>query len=204
MSKTTKKKSSKSVKTSKKAKKLSSKKSMKDQLTEMSPDKRDILWRPERLEYLTSPNKGQHNDECVFCYLQKLGESSESLILATQKHSFAVMNRFPYNNGHVMVLPKRHIGDLTELKEEEMADVMNLVRHSINALRKSYRKPPDGMNVGINLGAAGGAGIPGHLHVHIVPRWLGDANFFPLIAKTKVISETLEQTYERLLPYFKG
>ena len=169
----------------------------------MSLEPRDILWRPERLAYLTSSKKGELGGECVFCFLQKLEANAESLVLASSLHSYVVMNRFPYNNGHVMVIPKRHVGDLVDLSEEETMDLMLLVRRSINALRKSYKKNPDGMNVGVNLGAAGGAGIPGHLHVHIVPRWLGDANFFPLIARTKVISETLEQTYERLLPYFR-
>lgn len=112
-----------------------------------------------------------------------------------------VLNKYPYNNGHVLVLPIRHTGDFVGLSEAEQRDIHALLLETVRILTSLYE--PAGFNVGLNLGAAAGAGIPDHLHYHIVPRWRGDTNFFPLLAGTKVVVETLEQTYARLLPSFE-
>jgi ATP adenylyltransferase len=164
------------------------------------PGERQILWRPQRFAYLQGKNQVT---DCVFCDANGMGVKSESLVVYDNGTSMLMLNKFPYNNGHLLVLPNRHVGDFDQLSDEEYVDLQNLVRRAVTALRQAYDKTPPGMNVGLNLGSAAGAGIPQHLHYHIIPRWIGDANFFPLVGQTKVISETLEQTYTRLLPYFK-
>lgn len=111
-----------------------------------------------------------------------------------------VLNKYPYNSGHLLVLPVRHCGDITELSNAEYSELMELLKYTLNVIKKEYQV--DGMNVGLNMGAVAGAGIPDHLHWHIIPRWTGDTNFFPLIAETKVISETNDQTYGRYEKYF--
>ncbi|MEQ1876903.1 MAG: HIT domain-containing protein [Bdellovibrionia bacterium] len=184
------------------SKKPTAKKSKAQPTSNRWPIERDILWRPHRFAYL----QGQGNDkaiECVFCDALSKGLNPDSLVIWQNGTSMVVLNKFPYNNGHLLVLPVRHVADLTDLKEGEFADVHKAVRMCVAALRKAYDKVPPGMNIGANLGAAAGAGIPQHLHYHIIPRWIGDSNFFPLVGQTKVISETLEQTYKRLLPYFE-
>lgn len=162
------------------------------------PAERDILWRPERFKYVRKIIKQQG---CVFCEAREKGIGPESLVLARGKYSMAVLNKFPYNTGHLLVLPARHCGDLNELSEAEFAEMNQLLRFSIHQLKHAY--DCHGLNVGLNLGAAGGAGIPEHIHYHVIPRWAGDSNFFPLIAETKVLIETLEQTFERLRPPFE-
>ena len=112
-----------------------------------------------------------------------------------------VLNKYPYNNGHTLVIPTRHVGEFTKLDAKEHRDLHALLRETVRVLQDTYEC--GGLNVGLNLGSAAGAGIPEHLHYHVVPRWRGDTNFFPLLAETKVVVETLEQSYERLLPLFK-
>jgi len=160
---------------------------------------REILWRPDRFSYLSDKKK----PECVFCDALKKGLSVESLVVGMTDLSMIIMNKYPYNNGHLLVLPKRHVADVLDVTEEEYLDINRLLRKTVAALRKCYSSPPAGFNLGLNLGSVAGAGIPSHLHYHVIPRWLGDSNFFPLVAQTKVISETLEQTYKRLLPYLE-
>jgi ATP adenylyltransferase len=162
------------------------------------PLKRTVLFKPDRLKYV---HKIERPDGCVFCAAKEQGVTSESLLLYADDLSIVVMNKYPYNSGHLLVLPARHCGDFLALKEAELASLTSLVRRAVAALTKEYK--PAAFNVGLNLGAAAGAGIPEHLHYHVVPRWNGDTNFFPLIAETKVVVETLEQTFERLLPYFR-
>ena len=128
------------------------------------------------------------------------GPSPESLLIYQGKHAIVMLNKFPYNNAHLLVLPLRHCGDFLQLTPDEHREIAECMRRSIAAISDAYK--PAGFNCGLNLGAASGAGIPEHLHYHIIPRWVGDTNFFPIIANTKVVVETLEQTYERLLPYF--
>ena len=156
-----------------------------------------VLFRPERLEYVRRLAKPKH---CVFCAATKATPSFSNLVLLRGKRAMVVLNKYPYNNGHLLVLPTRHEGGLVALDEKEHRDLHRLLRESVRILQETYSCP--GLNVGLNLGAAAGAGIPDHLHYHLVPRWRGDTNFFPLIAKTKVVVETLEQTFSRLQPAF--
>jgi ATP adenylyltransferase len=112
-----------------------------------------------------------------------------------------VLNKYPYNNGHLLVLPRAHVADLLDLQPDVYANLSELLKESLKIVQQAYRFK--GCNIGLNLGATAGAGIPDHLHWHLIPRWLGDTNFFPLIADTKVIAESLDQTFERLRPHFK-
>ncbi|HVK61982.1 MAG TPA: HIT domain-containing protein [Bdellovibrionales bacterium] len=161
------------------------------------PQQRAVLFKPDRLKYV---HKIDRPNGCVFCAAKERGLGSESLLLYRDAHAMVVMNKYPYNSGHLLVLPTRHCGDLLALDETELNAVTATVRRAVAALSEEYK--PAGFNVGLNLGSAAGAGIPEHLHYHVVPRWNGDTNFFPLIAETKVVVETLEQTFDRLLPYF--
>lgn len=160
------------------------------------PLERDVLFRPDRMKYVRKLIKPEG---CVFCEASKK-VSVETLCVYQSKHSMVVLNKFPYNTGHVMAIPRRHCGDLLQLTEEESIDLHQTLRLAMAAVYEVYQ--PGGMNTGMNHGSTGGAGIPDHLHYHLVPRWAGDLNFFPLIAETKVVVESLEQTYERLLEYF--
>ncbi len=162
------------------------------------PIERDVLIRPDRMKYVRKLIKPEG---CVFCNAAKGGVSYETLCVYKTKHSMVVLNKFPYNSGHVLVLPVRHCGDVLQLHDDEYAEIQNTVRLVMKALMEIYE--PGGINVGLNHGAVAGAGIPEHLHYHVIPRWAGDLNFFPLIAETKVLVESLEQTYEKLLGYFK-
>ena len=124
------------------------------------------------------------------------------LILHESAHAMIIMNKYPYAPGHLMVIPKRHLRDLRELSPEELLDLFEQVRSAITALEKALK--PQGFNIGANLGKVAGAGEENHLHFHIVARWNGDANFMPVIGKTNILSEYLEDTYDRLLPYFSN
>lgn len=161
------------------------------------PNPRQVLHRPDRYEYV---RKSVSKNECVFCAARDQGVGFESLLLATTDHSMVVMNKYPYNTGHVLVLPRNHGGDLTLLSETAYTDLMASLRRTVEGVQKAYRCT--GLNVGLNHGAVAGAGLPDHLHWHVIPRWHGDTNFFPLIADTKVLPETLEQAYHRLKPFF--
>lgn len=165
---------------------------------EIWPLERDILFRPDRLKYV---RKLIQPDGCVFCRAAEEKPSFETLCVYRTKHSMIVLNKFPYNSGHLLVIPRKHLADLSDLSQEEFTDLHNLLREAVKALRSTYE--PQGFNVGLNLGAVAGAGIPDHLHYHVIPRWAGDLNFFPLIAETKTVIETLESTFDRLLAYFK-
>jgi ATP adenylyltransferase len=123
-------------------------------------------------------------------------DDKDSLILRRGKYCFVVMNLYPYNNGHLMVVPFRHVADLSELSEEEKSELLFLAHKITETMREVMRS--EGFNLGINLGRAAGAGVEDHIHLHIVPRWNGDTNFMPVIGKTKVISESLESTYQKL------
>lgn len=163
------------------------------------PNERQILFKPERLKYVRKVDKPKG---CVFCAAVEKGVGSKSLLLFDGKHAIVILNKYPYNNGHALVLPRRHCGDFLELNPNEQLEINRCLKQVIHALGETYS--PAGFNVGLNLGSAAGAGIPEHLHYHVIPRWRGDTNFFPLIAETKVVVETLEQTFDRLIPYFNG
>jgi ATP adenylyltransferase len=169
------------------------------------PLKRKILFRPDRMEYIKDQRKKQYKDskikDCVFCMAKAKGVYVQSLVLFKDKYSMVILNKYPYNSGHVLVLPCKHKGDFLKITDNENQFIQKSLKRSVNALQKAYNQPA-GFNLGLNLGAAAGAGIPQHLHYHVIPRWRGDSNFFPIIGQTKCLVETLEQTYNRLVPYF--
>lgn len=183
----------------KKAKRATPPKKKKTSGVAVRTGQEQLVFRPERLAYVT--RKGD-DKECVFCLAIRSGVSQDSLILWESETVAIIMNKYPYNNGHLLVVPKRHLADLNDLNSEEFQELHLGIQRAINALRKAATKGPDGFNVGLNLGRAAGAGLPGHLHYHVIPRWVGDSNFFPIVGQTKVISETLEQTYKRLITCF--
>ncbi|HLG22678.1 MAG TPA: HIT domain-containing protein [Candidatus Manganitrophaceae bacterium] len=138
---------------------------------------------------------------CILCEKPKQKKDLSNLILARGKQCFVMMNLYPYNNGHLMISPYQHVDTLEELSDAALKDLMRFMKKSIAALRKSFK--PEGINVGLNLGKAAGAGIDDHLHFHVVPRWMGDTNFMTVISEVRVIPEDLEETYRQLKPYFK-
>jgi ATP adenylyltransferase len=154
---------------------------------------REHLFRPWRMQYVTAPDAG---DGCFMCTAVAAGDPAANHLVARREHTLAILNAYPYNSGHVMVAPLRHVGDLADLEPAEAAEAMELVVECLGALRAEYS--PDGFNVGVNLGRVAGAGLPGHVHIHVVPRWEGDSNFMPVVAETKVLPEALEDTYRRL------
>lgn len=179
---------------SKSAKKSASYPKMQIQIAdEIWPMERDVLFRPDRMKYVRKLIKPAG---CVFCKAAKQEVSFETLCVLKTEHSMVVLNKFPYNSGHVLVLPLRHCGDILKLSDAEYTDLQQTIRRVMLVMTQVYE--PGGINLGLNHGAAAGAGIPEHLHYHIIPRWAGDLNFFPLIGETKVLVETLEQTYEKL------
>lgn len=156
----------------------------------------DVLWAPWRMDYILGPKDG----ECVFCIPEDTSEDEARYILARGEHCFVVMNKFPYNNGHLLVTPYRHTHCLTEMTPEETTDCMNWLRRCTQILRTAFN--PQGINLGLNIGEAAGAGIAAHLHFQIVPRWNGDASFMAVFGETRVIPEHLLSTYRKLKPLF--
>jgi len=152
------------------------------------------LWTPWRMQYVSTTSDDPPG--CLFCELPNREDDAESLILCRSQHAFALLNLYPYNTGHAMVAPYLHTADLAALPAEVGADLLALLQRTVAVLSAEYH--PDGFNVGMNLGRVAGAGVPDHLHIHIVPRWNGDTNFMPLTAQTKVLPEALPQTYARL------
>ena len=162
------------------------------------PLERDIMFRPARMKYLRKLIK---SDECVFCLSAKKPLSMDSLCVYKSKMSQIVLNKFPYNSGHVLVLPLEHQGSLFDLSTDAYADLQKTLKIAMVAVQAIYQ--PAGFNLGMNHGATAGAGIPDHVHYHIVPRWHGDLNFFPLISETKLVVETVAQSFKRYQKYFK-
>jgi ATP adenylyltransferase len=153
------------------------------------------LWAPWRSELI----QAEKAEGCIFCrFSSEQGEEADrrSLILVRTAHSFAILNRYPYNNGHLMVVPLRHSGDFAAMTDEEAVDLHRLLQRSVRALDRAYH--PAGFNIGMNLGSVAGAGITDHLHTHLVPRWAGDTNFMPVLADTKVMIEHLDTSYEKV------
>jgi ATP adenylyltransferase len=157
------------------------------------------LWTPWRLAYVTGAVAGTR-DHCIFCDAGP-DSSRDELVLVRTPLSYVVLNLYPYNNGHLMVVPKRHVATLASSTSEELTDLMRLTRHAEIALAEAYT--PQGMNIGINLGRPAGAGIVDHLHVHLVPRWTGDTSFMSVVGNTRVLPEELLQTAARLRPIFE-
>ena len=153
------------------------------------------LWAPWRMEYIGSAREGK-DQGCLFCEKPKEGDDEKALIVARSELSFAILNKYPYNSGHLMVAPFRHVGELEEVEDDESLDMQRLLQRCITALKEAMH--PDGFNIGMNLGVVAGAGIPDHLHWHVVPRWNGDTNFMPVVGETKVLPELLEGSYSRV------
>jgi ATP adenylyltransferase len=159
----------------------------------------DYLWSPWRMEYIEAA-KDEPDGGCVFCALLQGPGASDERILFRDDLAFVTLAKYPYNPGHLLVLPVRHTEDLDDLTNTENAGIAALLQRSIRALRAV--SDPHGFNVGLNLGRVAGAGIPEHLHWHVVPRWGGDTNFMPVVGRTRVMPELLADTFERLKPHF--
>jgi ATP adenylyltransferase len=154
-----------------------------------------MLWAPWRMEYI----REEKEEGCIFCTKPMEQNDERNLILVRTARSFVMMNRYPYNNGHLMVVPTRHSTDLQDLNALEFQDLFELMRTCVRVLKIAIA--PHGFNIGFNLGTAGGAG-EAHLHLHIVPRWTGDTNFMPVIAETRIIPEYLRDTFRKLRSLF--
>lgn len=156
------------------------------------------LWAPWRMEYI----KSEKSEDCIFCSLPKENDDTKNYILYRGQSAFIMMNIFPYNSAHLMVSPFRHIGCMTKLGTDENTELNQLTLKCIEILRAAIN--PEGFNIGYNIGKAAGAGYDEHIHCHIVPRWLGDTNFMPVLGETKVHPEHLKSTYTKLLSHFKN
>ena len=150
------------------------------------------LWSPWRLEYLTAPKA----EGCIFCHAAECEDDRENLVLLRGERAFLILNRYPYNNGHFMSVPYRHVASLEDLDPPTLTEMMLLVNRGMAALRALMC--PEGFNVGANLGLVAGAGIEDHVHLHVVPRWAGDTNFMPVIGDMRVVPQTWTQTYDEL------
>ncbi|HXW05086.1 MAG TPA: HIT domain-containing protein [Vicinamibacterales bacterium] len=157
----------------------------------------DHLWSPWRLPYVTGTGR---DPGCVFCDAQE-GDEGASLILLHGRVCFIILNKYPYNNGHLMVVPNRHLGSLRDAADDELAELMQLTRLSELALTEAYE--PHGLNMGINIGKPAGAGVLDHVHLHVVPRWNGDTNYMTVVGQTRVLPEELAATAARLRPIFR-
>jgi ATP adenylyltransferase len=160
----------------------------------------DRIWAPWRKAYLRP--KGRKEKGCLFCRLLAEKRDSRNYILKRTPFSFAILNLYPYNNGHVMIVPNRHVDSVHALSDHEKLDWLSLFEEIQAGLKKALK--PQGFNAGINIGRVGGAGIPHHLHLHVVPRWKGDVNFMPVVGDTKVISESLDSVYQALTQKLKA
>ena len=158
------------------------------------------LWAPWRLSYVATAKPPADDDPCFLCRGLASDRDRENLVVLRTAHSVVVLNRFPYNNGHLLVAPRPHKGRLDELTPDEMLETMETLRGMVRLLDELMH--PDGYNVGLNQGAAAGAGVPGHLHWHLLPRWHGDTNFMTSVSGTRVIPEDPEQSAARLRPHF--
>jgi ATP adenylyltransferase len=161
------------------------------------PDAWSRLWAPHRLDYLRGENRPLAGNEitCPFCEIPQLSDE-EGLVVHRGTHAYVVMNLYPYNPGHLLICAYRHVADLTELTDEERAEIFTITSHAMATIRKVSQ--PEGFNLGMNQGAISGAGVAPHIHQHVVPRWSGDANFMPIIGKTKVLPQLLTVTRNEL------
>jgi ATP adenylyltransferase len=159
----------------------------------------DHLWTPWRFHYISSSRR---KTACIFCRLASQTENRESFILLSQEHTFLCLNTFPYTTGHLLIVSRRHVATLVDLSLAELNEMIALARECERVLQEVYQ--PDGFNVGFNLGKSAGAGVAGHVHLHVVPRWEGDANFVSVIGQTRVVPEDLEATFDKLAPHFSS
>lgn len=155
------------------------------------------LWAPWRMAYIAGPKGGG----CLLCDLPRRGDDRQNLVLRRGPRTYVVMNRYPYNNGHLMIVPYRHCADFGRFSAEDALEFMQETQRATRILHRLFGA--EGFNVGVNLGKAAGAGIAEHVHIHVVPRWVGDTNFMPVLSDTKVMPDYLEATYEKLVPVFR-
>jgi ATP adenylyltransferase len=158
----------------------------------------DRLWTPWRFDYISNVDQAT---SCVFCRILGEDRDPDNFVLCRSKYIFVLLNLFPYTSGHLLIVANRHISFLNEANPEELHDLIEMSRRCEDALRREYH--PNGFNMGFNLGRAAGAGVEHHLHMHTLPRWVGDSNFVSIVGETRVIPEELPSTYKRLLPYFQ-
>jgi ATP adenylyltransferase len=158
----------------------------------------DFIWSPWRYDYIAS--HGERRPTCVFCIGEDASRDAERLVVLRATHNFIILNLFPYTSGHLMIAPYEHRDTIAEARHEQLSEMMELSKRAVNALQKVYR--PDGFNLGMNLGESAGAGVREHFHLHVVPRWTGDANFMSITAETRVLPEELGRTFERLKAAF--
>lgn len=159
----------------------------------------DQLWAPWRMEYIL--NEIDKNEGCIFCDFSAKDEDQKNLIVYRSSKCYVILNKYPYNNGHVLVVPYQHTGDLLDLDDATLLDMQQTIRKTVQVMRKIIH--PHAMNIGLNMGRIAGAGIDDHIHYHIVPRWDGDTNFMPVISGTKVVSESLQVTRKKLADEFE-
>jgi ATP adenylyltransferase len=159
------------------------------------------LWAPWRFDYVSQADP-KKTDGCIFVELPKQSDDRANLILYRGEHAFVMLNAFPYASGHLMVAPYKHTADLDDLSDEELLDIQKLIRRCMRWIKGAYN--PQGFNVGANIGEAGGAGIPSHLHWHIVPRWSGDTSFMTSVAEVRVIPQSLESAFDKLMEQVKA
>jgi ATP adenylyltransferase len=153
----------------------------------------DYLWTPWRYAYVTTAEK---TSGCIFCDLPKAEDDAKARIVHRAQHCYVVLNTFPYTPGHVMVVPFAHLDELQKLSAEAAHEMMDLSQRMERVLRQVYS--PDGVNLGMNIGKAAGAGVAGHIHMHVLPRWVADSNFVSVVCETRILPESLERTYERM------
>ena len=158
----------------------------------------DHLWAPWRMDYIMSDKVA---DSCVFCPGDDRSKDEERLILYKGEMSMVMMNRYPYNSGHLLIIPNSHVQDLDQLSDKENMDLSVLLKNTVSIMKQIM--DPEGFNIGLNMGKAAGAGIEAHLHYHIVPRWNGDVNYITAISETRVVPEYLNETYKKFRPYFE-
>lgn len=158
----------------------------------------DYLWTPWRFQYVSAT--GPTGQECIFCHARRERRDSELLVLHRADHCLVILNRFPYNTGHLMIAPYRHIALLEDASREELHEIIQLSAHCQQALRETYQ--PEGFNIGMNLGNCAGAGVAGHIHMHLLPRWVGDSSFMTVVGETRVLPETLDVTLQKLAKHF--
>jgi ATP adenylyltransferase len=156
------------------------------------------IWAPWRMEYILS----EKDKDCLFCIKPAENRDRDNLILYRDKNVYVIMNKYPYNNGHLMVVPYFHTSSFDGLSGDVLFDIIRITKYSVDCLQNAFH--PEGFNIGINIGSPAGAGIEEHIHVHIVPRWAGDTNFMTVVGETKVIPEHLLDTYDKLYPIFKS
>jgi ATP adenylyltransferase len=156
------------------------------------------LWAPWRMDYILSDKE----QKCIFCELPKEDRDRDNLILYRSSHNFVMMNRYPYNNGHIMVVPYLHMPSIEGLSDDMLLDFMKVAQHSVASIRKAFM--PEGFNIGINIGKIAGAGMADHMHLHMVPRWAGDTSFMTVFDEVRVIPEHVMSTYDKLFATFNA